>query len=207
MDHKRFRDWFSHVDELTAVQRKELAAVLSDAAEGAASLAAIELGVDDERRCPHCASADAVNYLWVYAEEHGVADRMVVVMGSDFGRTNFYNSVNGKDHWPIGSYVGHREEPVMDRACGGRNGTDLPPSSGPSRMLVHCRFLSQAGWPAERSGAGRPAWHDDRLRGRRPVSQAAVWTCDVVMAPPGFDENLGFLQGVEDLGIIYLTEI
>ena len=25
--------------------------------------------------------------------------------GSDFGRTNFYNSQDGKDHWPIGSYV------------------------------------------------------------------------------------------------------
>ena len=48
---------------------------------------------------------DAVDYLWSYAEEHGVANRMVVVIGSDFGRTNFYNSVNGKDHWPIGSYV------------------------------------------------------------------------------------------------------
>ena len=48
---------------------------------------------------------DAVDYLWDYAEEHGVANRMVVVIGSDFGRTNFYNSVNGKDHWPIGSYV------------------------------------------------------------------------------------------------------
>ena len=48
---------------------------------------------------------DSVDYLWEYAEEHGVADRMVVVLGSDFGRTNFYNSVDGKDHWPIGSYV------------------------------------------------------------------------------------------------------
>ena len=48
---------------------------------------------------------DSVDYLWDYAEEHGVAGRMVVVIGSDFGRTNFYNSVNGKDHWPIGSYV------------------------------------------------------------------------------------------------------
>ncbi len=46
-----------------------------------------------------------VDYLWDYAEEHGVADRMVVVIGSDFGRTQYYNSVNGKDHWPIGSYV------------------------------------------------------------------------------------------------------
>ena len=48
---------------------------------------------------------DAVDYLWDYAEKHGVANRMVVVIGSDFGRTNFYNSVDGKDHWPIGSYI------------------------------------------------------------------------------------------------------
>ena len=48
---------------------------------------------------------DGVDYLWDYAEVHGVADRMVVVMGSDFGRTNFYNGGNGKDHWPIGSYI------------------------------------------------------------------------------------------------------
>ena len=61
MDHERFRDWFSLVDELTAAQRKEVATVLSDPPEGAASLAAIELGVDDERRCPHCASAGAVS--------------------------------------------------------------------------------------------------------------------------------------------------
>ena len=47
----------------------------------------------------------SVDYLWDYAEEHGVADRMVVVMGSDFGRTNFYNAQSGKDHWPIGSFV------------------------------------------------------------------------------------------------------
>ena len=48
---------------------------------------------------------DSVDYLWEYAEEHGVADRMVVVMGSDFGRTNFYNAAEGKDHWPIGSFI------------------------------------------------------------------------------------------------------
>ena len=48
---------------------------------------------------------DSVDYLWEYAEEHGVADRMVVVIGSDFGRTNYYNAQSGKDHWPIGSYI------------------------------------------------------------------------------------------------------
>ncbi len=48
---------------------------------------------------------DSVDYLWDYAEVHGVADRLVVVMGSDFGRTNRYNADGGKDHWPIGSFV------------------------------------------------------------------------------------------------------
>ena len=48
---------------------------------------------------------EGVDYLWDYAEQHGVADRMFVVLGSDFGRTNFYNADQGKDHWPIGSYV------------------------------------------------------------------------------------------------------
>ena len=62
---------------------------------------------------------DAVDYLWEYAEEHGVADRMVVVMGSDFGRTNFYNAVQGKDHWPIGSYiVMEKHQPWSGRAVG-----------------------------------------------------------------------------------------
>ena len=28
-----------------------------------------------------------------------------MVVGSNFGRTNFYNADDGKDHWPIGSYV------------------------------------------------------------------------------------------------------
>ncbi len=47
----------------------------------------------------------SIDYLWDYAERHGVANRMIVVVGSDFGRTNFYNADHGKDHWPIGSFV------------------------------------------------------------------------------------------------------
>ena len=62
---------------------------------------------------------DSVDYLWDYAEAHGVADRLVVVMGSDFGRTNFYNSQDGKDHWPIGSYVVmEKNQPWTNRVVG-----------------------------------------------------------------------------------------
>ena len=48
---------------------------------------------------------NSIDFLWEFAEIHGVADRLVVVMGSDFGRTNHYNVDAGKDHWPIGSFV------------------------------------------------------------------------------------------------------
>jgi uncharacterized protein (DUF1501 family) len=48
---------------------------------------------------------DAVDLLWDGAELLGLANRLVVIIGSDFSRTPYYNSGNGKDHWPIGSYV------------------------------------------------------------------------------------------------------
>ena len=46
-----------------------------------------------------------IDKLWRLAEEHGLADRLVVVVGSDLGRTNYYNAADGKDHWPINSFV------------------------------------------------------------------------------------------------------
>ena len=63
--------------------------------------------------------ADAVHFFWDYAEELGLADRIVLVIGSDFSRTNFYNDGNGKDHWPIGSYmVMEQGAPWGDRVVG-----------------------------------------------------------------------------------------
>jgi hypothetical protein len=46
-----------------------------------------------------------IDELWRRAEEHGFADRLVVVIGSEFGRTNYYNGDDGKDHWPVNSLV------------------------------------------------------------------------------------------------------
>jgi len=50
-------------------------------------------------------SLDGIDYLWDYAEQLGIADRLIVVIGSDFSRTPYYNDDDGKDHWPIGSYL------------------------------------------------------------------------------------------------------
>ena len=48
---------------------------------------------------------EGVDFLLDEAERVGVADRVVVVIGSDFGRTPGYNEGNGKDHWSITSMM------------------------------------------------------------------------------------------------------
>lgn len=48
---------------------------------------------------------DAIDYFWTYAEAQGLADRITLMIASDFSRTPYYNSSNGKDHWPIGSVI------------------------------------------------------------------------------------------------------
>jgi uncharacterized protein (DUF1501 family) len=39
------------------------------------------------------------------AEDLGLRERLVIVVGSDFGRTPVYNDDNGKDHWSYGSML------------------------------------------------------------------------------------------------------
>ncbi|TPV93807.1 MAG: DUF1501 domain-containing protein [Myxococcales bacterium FL481] len=48
---------------------------------------------------------EGVDFLWEEAGRQGVADRLVIAVGSDFGRTPGYNDGQGKDHWSIGSYM------------------------------------------------------------------------------------------------------
>jgi hypothetical protein len=48
---------------------------------------------------------EGIDVLWTEAETHGVADRVFVAVGSDFGRSPGYNDGNGKDHWPITSMM------------------------------------------------------------------------------------------------------
>ncbi|MEN9502358.1 MAG: hypothetical protein RI964_1643 [Pseudomonadota bacterium] len=47
--------------------------------------------------------ARLLDYLWTKAESMGIAERLVVHVTSDVGRTPGYNATNGKDHWSLGS--------------------------------------------------------------------------------------------------------
>jgi uncharacterized protein (DUF1501 family) len=77
---------------------------------------------------------DALDYFWTLAVELGLSDRIVLVVGSDFGRTPYFNASQGKDHWPIGSIVimernaayGNR---MLGRTDEGHNALKINPST------------------------------------------------------------------------------
>ncbi len=46
---------------------------------------------------------EGVGFLWDTAVTAGIADRLTIVVGSDFGRTPQYNAGKGKDHWSVTS--------------------------------------------------------------------------------------------------------
>jgi uncharacterized protein (DUF1501 family) len=46
-----------------------------------------------------------ISRIMELAAEQGVADNLVIMVGSDFGRTPGYNEGNGKDHWSVTSMM------------------------------------------------------------------------------------------------------
>ena len=47
----------------------------------------------------------SVDEIMQEAELQGIRDKIIVVIGSEFGRTPGYNGGNGKDHWPVSSMM------------------------------------------------------------------------------------------------------
>ena len=48
---------------------------------------------------------EGIDHLWNQIELNNLQDRVTVIVGSDFGRTPFYNDGNGKDHWNVTSMM------------------------------------------------------------------------------------------------------
>ena len=48
---------------------------------------------------------EGIHYLMVVLDYLGIREKTTVVVGSDFGRTPYYNVSNGKDHWPLTSML------------------------------------------------------------------------------------------------------
>jgi uncharacterized protein (DUF1501 family) len=78
-----------------------------------------------------------IDLFWTHAEEAGVADRITLVIGSDFGRTPQYNADDGKDHWPIGSVI------VMERNAAWGNRVAGLTDEGHNALKVQPTTLKQ----------------------------------------------------------------
>jgi hypothetical protein len=48
---------------------------------------------------------EGIDFLWEEAAAQGVQDKLVIIVGSDFGRTPGYNDTDGKDHWSVTSLM------------------------------------------------------------------------------------------------------
>ena len=120
-----------------------------------------------------------LEYIITQAKSRGLWNRLVVMVGSDFARTNKYNSDNGKDHWSTGSLMftggrikGNRVFGLTDDTQHAVGWDDLYPNlnwvhsgfSGPTTDFVptmgdiHAclrRFLQISNQPLSRKGGER----------------------------------------------------
>ena len=62
-----------------------------------------------------------VDHLWTQIEQAGLQEQVTVLVGSDFGRTPFYNDGRGKDHWNVTSLMALGAGVRGNRVIGGTN--------------------------------------------------------------------------------------
>lgn len=83
------------------------------------------------------------------AQNRGLADRIVLMVGSDFGRTNKYNVNAGKDHWPITSMM------LMGNAVQQIRGNRALGATTDNHMAMWLNPTTLTPVPANTSGAVR----------------------------------------------------
>ncbi len=77
-----------------------------------------------------------LDFILEEAERQRVRDRLMVVVGSEFGRTPFYNDGKGKDHWSITSMMMLGPGIQGNRVIGGTNGRLEPHPLNPKTLAI-----------------------------------------------------------------------
>jgi len=75
-----------------------------------------------------------IDTIWQLAEQYDIADRLTLIINSEFSRTPYYNGDAGKDHWPLGStIIMKRGVPWTNRVVGRtdelQNGVKINPAT------------------------------------------------------------------------------
>jgi len=75
-----------------------------------------------------------IDYLFDQIDALGLTDQVNVMIGSDFGRTPFYNKDQGKDHWNITSAMFSGPKIPGDKVIGGTDPTFGPMTFNPTSL-------------------------------------------------------------------------
>ena len=76
----------------------------------------------------------AISFAKEEAERLGIADRLNIIVGSDFARTPYFNDGNGKDHWSISSMMMLGSDINGGRVIGGTDTDQLPLAVNPDTL-------------------------------------------------------------------------
>lgn len=94
-------------------------------------------GDHDDRHIPRMQEiVSGLDFIMEEAARQNVADKVVVLAGSDFGRTPRYNDGNGKDHWSVSSAVVMGAGVSGNRVVGATDDGQTPRSVNPNSLDV-----------------------------------------------------------------------
>jgi Protein of unknown function (DUF1501) len=79
---------------------------------------------------------DGVDFLMQLAVDKGIADKIIISVGSDFGRTPQYNDQQGKDHWSITSMMFLGQAITRKGVIGGTDEGHNPLEVDPASLQV-----------------------------------------------------------------------
>ena len=83
--------------------------------------------------------SSGIDEIWDEVVLHGLEDRVVILVTSDFGRTPGFNDGNGKDHWPVTSMMVMRMLVTTLVTCG-----MLVSSRVTSLWRNHCERMNES---------------------------------------------------------------
>lgn len=94
-------------------------------------------GNHDQNHIPRMSDILAgIDFVMEEAERQGVRDKIVLGVGSDFGRTPRYNGTNGKDHWSISSMMFMGAGITGNRVVGGTTHEHVPYKIDPATLAT-----------------------------------------------------------------------
>ncbi|MDP2141763.1 MAG: DUF1501 domain-containing protein [Gammaproteobacteria bacterium] len=92
---------------------------------------------DDDQTDALTQLLEGVDHLWEQIVLRGLQNKVTVVIGSDFGRTPFYNTGAGKDHWNITSIMAMGAGITGNRVIGGTDVNFEALNLHPDTLEVH----------------------------------------------------------------------